>query len=289
MSTSAETCCWHGLVLDPLDVLFFRDGRPFDAANRVLSGLPTPQTVAGAVRTALLSATGCPANSLPRGTGPIADRLRRAGADEAILTAAFRGPWLAIRQREDADHVDPLFVCPANLRLSREDHRLYRIGRPRDQKALPVSGWNAAGGLWPIDYDGELNAKPDLILLTSRGLRRFLESAGTKDSLTLSEGADYRLADETFKLDHRTGIGIDPSRLSTIHGELYGVGLLALTSETRLYVEVCLPPRLADCLRESARRVLNSRYDRHNGSVIHVSGNTRISARCRGRSSAAGS
>ena len=44
-----------GVLLDPLDTLFFRDGRPFDASSRVRGGLPNPQTLAGALRTALLS------------------------------------------------------------------------------------------------------------------------------------------------------------------------------------------------------------------------------------------
>lgn len=48
-----------GLILDPLDVLFFRDGRPFTASERLLSGLPLPQTLAGAIRTALLQQVGC--------------------------------------------------------------------------------------------------------------------------------------------------------------------------------------------------------------------------------------
>lgn len=38
-----------GAILEPLDVLFFRDGRPFAAATRASTGLPFPQTTAGAV------------------------------------------------------------------------------------------------------------------------------------------------------------------------------------------------------------------------------------------------
>lgn len=38
-----------GAILEPLDVLFFRDGRPFAAAMRGSSGLPLPQTTAGAI------------------------------------------------------------------------------------------------------------------------------------------------------------------------------------------------------------------------------------------------
>ncbi|HPP52176.1 MAG TPA: type III-B CRISPR module-associated Cmr3 family protein, partial [Thermoguttaceae bacterium] len=48
-----------GLWLESLDVLFFRDGRPFSAATRVRSGPPMPQTLAGAIWTALLRQAGC--------------------------------------------------------------------------------------------------------------------------------------------------------------------------------------------------------------------------------------
>ena len=41
---------WIGLKIDPLDVLFFRDGRPFGAAIRASGRLPNPQTLAGALR-----------------------------------------------------------------------------------------------------------------------------------------------------------------------------------------------------------------------------------------------
>ena len=36
--------------IEPIDVLF-RDARPFGTASRASSGLPTPQTLAGALRT----------------------------------------------------------------------------------------------------------------------------------------------------------------------------------------------------------------------------------------------
>ena len=49
-----------GLCLEALDVLFFRDGRPFmDGTEQMLSGLPLPQTLAGAICTALMQAAGC--------------------------------------------------------------------------------------------------------------------------------------------------------------------------------------------------------------------------------------
>src|SRR5260370_25316173 len=92
-----------GLCLQPLDVLFFRDGRPFGATARVQSGQPLPQTLAGAVWTALLQKYGC-------AFGKLADQLRanpNTPTSERwveALTAAqapawgagvqVRGPWL---------------------------------------------------------------------------------------------------------------------------------------------------------------------------------------------------
>jgi CRISPR-associated protein (Cas_Cmr3) len=40
-----------GLRIDPLDVLFFRDNRPFNVGMRGVGDLPLPQTLAGALRT----------------------------------------------------------------------------------------------------------------------------------------------------------------------------------------------------------------------------------------------
>ena len=55
MTTLATTTV--GLCLEPLDVLFFRDGRPFTGSERSVSGQPLPQTLAGAIRTGALLPT----------------------------------------------------------------------------------------------------------------------------------------------------------------------------------------------------------------------------------------
>src|SRR5213083_2980302 len=111
MSASANRE-WIGLRLDPLDVLFFRDGRPFDAAARVLGGLPNPQTLAGALRTALLAHTGFDFARFARAMRSEAQvamqENRRPEVKKALLDgqdaqqrqwvveARLRGPWLAL-------------------------------------------------------------------------------------------------------------------------------------------------------------------------------------------------
>src|SRR5437764_11167128 len=97
MST-AQTIKRLGISLDPLDVLFFRDGRPFGAGSRVGSGLPPPQTVAGAIWTALLERHGRQFNRLleardrPR---DIPELLAKADAPSWLSEVTVRGPWLA--------------------------------------------------------------------------------------------------------------------------------------------------------------------------------------------------
>src|SRR5437870_6544569 len=104
MNSSTQTGVSRiGLCINPLDVLFFRDGRPFDAASRAYGGLPLPRTVAGALRTALLT------SEESFDFAALRDRVRNGSngprpttrdvlgdAPAWILDARFRGPWLAL-------------------------------------------------------------------------------------------------------------------------------------------------------------------------------------------------
>src|SRR5262245_34230155 len=120
-----------GLCLEALDVLFFRDGRPFDAAARVMGGLPLPQTLAGALRTALLARHGFDFAGLSRRRRrgqDVRDALRQGGAPEWVIGAHFRGPWLALRD-SDRGPVEPLLPVPQTLA---------RSGRRPDQPGVWV-------------------------------------------------------------------------------------------------------------------------------------------------------
>ncbi|MGH7857891.1 MAG: type III-B CRISPR module-associated Cmr3 family protein, partial [Candidatus Binatia bacterium] len=81
----------HGLLLEPLDVLFFRSSRPEDP----VSVLPHPQTLAGALRTALLAAHGITVEARREDRHrPVRDVLAARGAPAAVLDARFAGPFL---------------------------------------------------------------------------------------------------------------------------------------------------------------------------------------------------
>lgn len=232
-----------GLKLEPLDVLFCRDGRPFGAATRGRSVLPFPQTLAGALWTALLEAQGCDFRQLAERI-----RQRRGGFDEAIAGAggaawtaslAVRGPWLA-RQAGKGDTLEVLVPAPTVLQAEKgaeeanagEMHRLCPL--PPDR--LP--GWRgpeSSPDLWPLWLQ---HPRPTQAVsgryLSPAALDAFLQGAPVRLEQLVQSG-------DLFALDHRTGIGINPDRLSAEEGLIYGASFLALQPDVALYAEAVLP------------------------------------------------
>jgi CRISPR-associated protein Cmr3 len=202
-----------GLRLDPLDTLFFRDGRPFDAATRVSTGLPHPQPLAGAVRTDLLARAGLDLAVFARlrreGLGERA-ALERLRAPEWVLDLRFRGPWLALA---GGGVVEPLLPVPATL--ARDDGAWCRSDPLRSK--LP--GWDLQR--LPLWRRGGADAKHPGGFLTPAGVEKFLAGGVPAD-------ADWLRSEELFGFDNRTGIEIDPATLTAAEGRIYGIRLLSL-------------------------------------------------------------
>lgn len=99
-----------GLTLEPLDTLFFRSGRPFGAGLPGESGLPSPQNLAGALRTFLLERAGADFEAM-RGKAPAA-AFAAAGAPW-LAGVRFRGPWLA--EVSTSKSPRPFVPLPADL------------------------------------------------------------------------------------------------------------------------------------------------------------------------------
>ena len=212
-----------GLRLEPLDTLFFRDGRPFAGATRGEGGLPQPRTLAGALRTRLVG-QHVDLRELPgrrRQGQSIEEALRNLGCPEWVLRTRFRGPWLA-RGKE----TEPLVLAP--VILAREGDTLFRLA-PLGPGRLP--GWTEPHDLWPLWRRGGADAKPAGGYLNQRGLRAFLEG-GVPDLADLVKG------EELYDFDERTGLAIMPDTLTGIDGQLYGIRLLALKNGVSLYTEM---------------------------------------------------
>lgn len=245
MSITTARSTTVGLKLEPLDVLFFRDGRPFMTGTEyMVSGLPMPQTFAGAIRTALLRSADCDFRRLGetmKNGASFAHAVCDACAAEHhwIGEAGVRGPWLA-RSKADDDGIEVLLPVPATVHRQKKDHRkLHRLS-PLPEGHLP--GWNPPAGqdgLRPLWLRELAATEPVEGYLTRTGLEQFLRGRDVADDDVVS-------ANELFGLDYRTGIGVSPDRLVAEESQIFGRGFLTLKDGVFLYGEVLLPDRAPD-------------------------------------------
>ena len=222
------------LDLEPLDVLFFRDGRPFDAAPRATSGAPLPQTVAGAVRTWLLRRARTSLKAL-------AEAIRN-GASFAEATSAqgpkpgsvgrlgVRGPWFV----KDGERLVP---TPVTVEIDREG-ALHRL----DPLADDLPGWSPPmEGMLPLWRRGRGSTKPRAGYLRTSGLERFLGGSPPQPDEIVDQ-------DAVFGTEDRVGIEVDSRTRTVGESMIYSVRLLRLCPGVTLTVDlVGTPEDLAVC------------------------------------------
>jgi CRISPR-associated protein Cmr3 len=215
------------LFLEPLDQLFFRDGRAFGASTRVVSGLPNPGTLTGALRTLLLSHYGADFTRLgqvTRNGASMEEAFRAAGAPDWIARIGVRGPWLA-RSRKSEPVV--YFQRPRHLRPV---NGCFIPARPMSQ---PLPGWNSPDGLLPLWCAAASAAKesdvPDLLPSTS--LAAFCQGGNLM-------WANLEKQENLVRWDDKTGIQVDPHKLTAEEHMIYGVRMLALGKDVGFYCEL---------------------------------------------------
>ena len=213
-----------GLVLQPLDTLFFRGGRPFLPGLPGESSLPPPQALAGLVRTLLLERSGADLRAM-RGKKEMRDGFEAAGVPW-LAQVAVRGPFLA----EDGNcGPEPVVRAPADLLLG--DDGIQRL-RPLRR---PIAGWNPPeAGLLPLWTPGGRPPKERPQFLDWAGLRAYLWGEEIeKDHL--------RRAEDLFEMEDRTGIEIDAERWAAAESRIYAVRTLRLRRGVTFYGEVEVP------------------------------------------------
>lgn len=224
-------------ALEPLDLLLFRDGHPFDAGGRASTGLPGPQTLAGALTSALLEAAALdPAavRAAVRQTGDLAGTADVLGpVAAAIGRCRFLGPLFEITAALPARTGLParglvreiLLPLPAHLRRAAGTGAAVPLLPLRD----PLPGWSGSETpLW-LRSEAVLERPAGFVALSAvAGLLR--GEAAPADGMVA--------ADEVFGYEDRTGIAIDRERATASEGALYGVRFLALRPGVRLVVEV---------------------------------------------------
>ena len=211
--------------LEPMDNLFFRGGRPFGPIRRVDSGLPKPQTVTGALRTALLKRAGIsPANvgSKIRAGDTFAGAVASFGElGAAVGKVRIRGPWLG----REASLVYPV---PANLREVKGTGRLVRL----DPLSGKLPGWSPdRTSLSPLWWPGreKLNRKSGYV--NAAGMSLYLSGQ-------VPDCNDLLSSEELYGFDDRTGIELNSESRIVKKGSIYTARMLALRPNVYLYVEI---------------------------------------------------
>ena len=224
------------LTLEPVDSLFFRDARPFEAASRAASGLPMPQTLAGAVRTLLLERHGVQfdrlAERIRRGVS-FAQALIEFGSEAvAVAELGLRGPWFTLKG-------EVLVPAPASLRREKkavenqeiDTRRVFRL----DPLKSPLPGWQPPSpGMLPLWRYGREAVEAISDFLKPSGLRRFLNGH-------TPQAGDLVPTSCLYDFEDRTGIGLDARRNTAAEGMIYGIRMLTLKPHIGLYAELSGP------------------------------------------------
>lgn len=235
----------HALFVEPLDTLFFRGSRALGPGEAPDSGLPFPQTFAGAVRSALLQKTGFDFDHFAarRREGlSVETALAEARAPKAVVEARFLGPVLGRRRSSASRRVEPLFAVPRVLRRvakGRHQGPLLRAHPSEHPVLLDLYGRRPEGGpdlpLWLAEGRP---TEPASGYVSGPTLSRFLRAEPVEASSILEPG-------ELYSLDRRVSTALDEASGAAKTAQLYALGLLLLRPEIGFYVEIEGEPELS--------------------------------------------
>jgi CRISPR-associated protein Cmr3 len=233
------------LLLEPMDVLLFRDGRPFGVNGFASGGLPTPQTLAGALRTLAMESAGVDFQKFKLALEEKKTLVQAAEHVKPEVAWAFKhpigGPWLSRKQTKSWERLVP---APADLMRAKEPTAtgLFRI--------LPAPpefpGWKAdesEPALRPaFDKDRAVEKERVAGFLSPGGLELWLQGQVPLASHVVA-------AQDLYSFDRRTGVGIDEDARTSKKGALFGVSYLALKPKVAFTARWKVSQTLAERLK----------------------------------------
>lgn len=226
------------LKLTPLDVLFFRDARPFDQADSADSGLSTPQSFYGLVKTHLARTSGLSFSNI--------HGLRKSNdPNRWISEIRTRGAWLYVDHPEklkasllnkthDPDRLNAIcqgviVPVPADIvQLGKTGDSLTRL-RPLDESVI-VPGWNETPRR-PLWWDDDETPRAASGFLGQVALQKYLRG----EDLCANEIIPI---DWLYKFEPRTGIGVDSAKMIATDGQIYAASFLRLQPGVSFYGEI---------------------------------------------------
>ena len=231
------------VYFDPLDTLFFRDGRPYHQGELSQAGVaslfpPYPSTLVGAIRAACARALGW-----SNGNNWSARIRSRLGDRSDLGPLSFRGPVVV---HSDSGRVTPecLFPVPANLIGSPAN------GAPPEKLTFLAPGTSTACDLGPNVRLPFAAAAPEGAKLlresgwwiTAAGLSAVLRNCRPSATTLLHR-------ERLWALEPRVGIARGETTRTTSEGAMYSPGHIRLRRGVALAMEVDgLPPDIVAAL-----------------------------------------
>jgi len=234
-----------GLSLTPVDVLFFRDGRPLDAGAGTIAGgtLPGPQALTGALRSYLMSRAGVDfhrfRDSFSECGGSFVEAAATLGPDLSWLARMkVSGPWF---WRDGG----PRVPAPANLVfLGEGDDAPLGLIAPSDE---PPPGWRPeAPGLrplLPVATSGVPAGGKDPGVSRMPAVEGYLDLAGLR-AYAAGEcpgAASIHPPEELRLWEDRTGLAMTFQAAAARDGYLYSARYLRLKAGVSFYASVTFP------------------------------------------------
>lgn len=221
-----------GLLIEPLDPLFFRDGRPFEAASRGSSGLPMPRTLYGMLRYHLFEQVGLKRNEIHT------LRQKPDHPHHWMSWIAVRGPWLATTGNTGRSIEEVYVQPPAHvMQVGKADGEYVTLRPLRDGTELP--GWNL-----PSPYGDPKPLRPLWAGAFGKDLKpisgRLIGKAGLTELLKGKDlVADHlKWQSDLWVHEERVGVAIHPGKQTAAEGQLYTTSMIRLKNRTAFYAEV---------------------------------------------------
>jgi len=226
------------IILEPVDTLFFRDGKPFNQGeDHFARGFfpPTPQTFQGVVRSKVLSdrcgcfkiygkgCLSCP--HMGKCTVPEEIGGSFSGAEEGRIE--IHGPYLA--KKEQGNWV-VLYPTPLDwMRLKEKENtpRYFCLEIRKESVNCDLRGL-----LFPQPPESVSNKEfePASGLIDEAGFLDYL--IGKVEKGKVWSGKDL------WDTEYRSGIGRDMSKATTKEGQLYFIKAIRLQEETGLWAKI---------------------------------------------------
>lgn len=214
---------WQRFCFEPLDTLFFRDGRPFDQnddgmADAVSVFPPNPSVLIGALRAAAARGRGWVDGTDWCGSaaedGTSIDTVLGNGPND-LGQLSFSAPILLRSDRQNGDRWERLYLAPSHVVEKQSavgDSVEYRLLAPKMNRRLDCD--IGAGVALPHVSERGFGLHDGVLWLDHAGMQAVLEGRPPMPDNTVPQTLIYQL-------ERRIGLARDNDRRSARRGQLY--------------------------------------------------------------------